>query len=151
MATTNGKGTTPISTFLALGKEVKRAEQGVVLAWLSVYETFVRDGWADKQAFARAFVRAQNSKTDVWTENTVRQNVSLVEWAQENIKGGARACASMKHIVESRSGGKAKVVEPVRPAGVITISAGDARARLRKSPNIPNVLVDEIVKALGLR
>lgn len=143
MATKDGKGTTPKTTFISLAKGVKESSKQPVLAWLAVYREFVRSGGGDKKAFASAFVKAvRGLDCDVFTENTVRQSVSLVEWAENNVIGGARACHSMNHIVSQRSESNAKPKVAVKPRRVntVTITNDDFTRALRRAGIAPELI-----------
>ena len=135
MATTKGKVTTTKSQFIALAKGVNEADSAVVLAWLAVFRAFVSSGTDDKRAFANAFVKAvKGTKQDKFTPETVRVSITHIEWAEENIIGGAKSCLSMNSIVKMKSGGKKKA-EPVKAQRVSTVTVTDsefARA-LRKA------------------
>lgn len=153
MKTTKGKVTTAKSQFIALAREVNRADSAVVLAWLAVFRTFLVSGTTDKQAFARAFVSAvRGTAEDKFTENTVRQNVSLIEWAEQNIIGGARKCLSMNAIAKQRGGsssssnkGKEKVV-----ASAVTLTRSEVIKRL-KDNGFTSAEAGRIATALNLR
>lgn len=143
MGTKNGKGTTPKATFLTLAKGVKAASKEPVLAWLAVYREFVKSGGGDKKAFATAMVRAvRGTDLDLFTENTIRQSVSLIEWAEMNVVGGAKACHSMNHIVSQRSDANAKPKEKVKPRRVntVTITNDEFARALRKAGIAPELI-----------
>lgn len=118
MKTTSGKVTTTKSRFLSLAKAIFLAERGVVPKWIDAYNEYKRNGGGDKKAFAKAWALAvKGTDYDTNTVDTIRINISLIEWANENIKGGASACKSMAHIQATRSP-KATTVDAKKPAPV---------------------------------
>jgi hypothetical protein len=142
MATTKGKVTTTKSVFLMLAKAIYLAERGVVPKWIDAYNEYKRNGAGDKLAFATAWAKAtKGSKYDTNTVNTIRQNISLIEWANENIIGGANACSSMAIIVASRGGNSKKAdAKPQRKVSTVTISDADVARKLRKAGLSPEVI-----------
>lgn len=113
MATTNGKGTTPTARFISLAKEVRDAHNGVVSAWLAVYKEYKVGKWANLSVFSEAFVQAnKGTANDIWTANTVRVSLTHIKWAEDNIKGGAKVCESMAHIIASKKGGAKPKAKP---------------------------------------
>ena len=134
MATTQGKVTTTKSVFLLLAKAIYLAERGVVPKWCDAYAEYKRNGGGDKLAFANAWAKAtKGSKYDTNTVNTIRQNISLIEWANENLIGGASSCSSMAIIVASRGGNKKVEPKPSRKVSTVTVSDTDFARKLRKA------------------
>ena len=143
MATKQSKGLTPKSAFITLAKGVKEAEKAPVMAWLAVFREFVKSGEGDKKAFAHAWqVAVRGTDYDLFTENTVRQSISLIEWAENNIKGGARACHSMNHIVKQRaeSNAKPKAQAVARRVNTVTITNDEFARALRKAGIAPELI-----------
>lgn len=119
MKTTKGKVTTTTSRFRSLAKAIYLAERGVVPKWIDAYNEYRRNGGGDKKAFASKWALAvKGTEYDTNTVDTIRINIGLIEWANENIKGGASACKSMAHIVATRSPKKALTVADKKPAPV---------------------------------
>jgi hypothetical protein len=152
LATTNGKGTTPKTKFIELAREVNNADSAVVLAWLAVFHAFVQDGWSNKRAFSQAFVKAvKGTAQDKFTPETVRVSISHIEWAEENITGGAKKCLSMNAIVKQRSGKDETPAQPTpkpKPAMAVTLTRAEANRRLAK---YPKALRDDIIRDLGIK
>lgn len=103
-------------------------EKNALLAWVAVYDEFLRSGGGDERKFARVFAQFCDYKAE-----TIRQNLNRIKRGNESIVGGARACASMAHLRASLGEGKgAKVSAPSRKVSTVTISTDDATKRLRK-------------------
>lgn len=103
--TTNGKGTTPKSTFISLAKGIAQAEKGALVKWHDAYREFVRSGATDKLAWATEWATAvKGTAYDTNTVATIRVNLSHIEWAEQNVIGGAKACGSIAHIIKTKSG-----------------------------------------------
>lgn len=119
MKTTSGKVTTTKSRFLSLAKAIYLAERGVVPKWIDAYNEYKRNGGGDKKAFASKWALAvKGTQYDTNTVDTIRINIGLIEWANENIIGGASACKSMAHIQVSRSPKNTSTVAVKKPAPV---------------------------------
>jgi hypothetical protein len=142
MATTKGKVTTTKSRFISLAKAIYLAERSVVPKWIDAYNEYKRNGGGDKQAFATKWASdVKGTKWDTNTVNTIRINIGLIEWANENIVGGANACLSMAHIVASRGGNNKKAdAKPQRKVSTVTISDADVARKLRKAGLSPEVI-----------
>lgn len=127
MTKSKGKVTTTKSRFIALAKGVNEADSATVSAWLAVFREFVANGGGSLSAFAEAFVKAlKGSSQDKFTVNTVRQSIAHIAWAEENIKGGASACLSMKNIVKQRSGSSDRAkATPKKKHTVSTVTVTD--------------------------
>lgn len=95
-------------------------------------------GSDDKLAWATAWERSvKGSKYDTNTAGTIRVNLTHIQWAEENIIGGARACGSIAHIIRQKKGDKpaskvesAFVVE--REAMKFSVSQIEAMLAFRK-------------------
>ena len=46
----------------------------------------------------------RGSRYDTNTAETIRTNLSHIEWAEQNIIGGAKNCKSMAHIIRQKKG-----------------------------------------------
>lgn len=74
---------------------------------------------------------------------------AFTNWCRENRerKGGIADFIEWAPAGQRAKNGK----KAVTPAGVVTLTTNEASSRLRKSPDVPNALIKDIVKALGLR
>lgn len=119
MKTTKGKVTTTKATFITLAKELYKAEKAVVPKWCDAYKEYKRNGGGDKKAFASKWALAvKGTEYDTNTVDTIRINIGLIEWADENLKGGAAVQKSMAHIQVSRSPKNTSTVADKKPAPV---------------------------------
>ena len=152
LATTNGKGTTPKAKYISLAKAIALAEREPLHKWIDAYREFVRSGATSKLEWAEEMERSvKGTEWDTHPAGTIRVNLSHIEWAEENIIGGAKACRSLNHIVKSKSSGKTKPVSKgVEVASALTLTRSQVSSRLAKA-GYPKALRDEIIKALGLR
>jgi len=83
--------------------------------------------------------------------NTVRINIGYIAWAEENILGGASACASMAHIVKTIKDGKTtKVAEPAYEYTTRTLD-GKTLVKELVAQGVPRKQADAIAKKLGFR
>jgi hypothetical protein len=137
MSKNQGKVTTTKSRFIALAKGVNEADSATVSAWLAVFREFTKNGGGSLSAFAEAFVKALKGSTqDKFTVNTVRQSISHIAWAEDNIIGGASACLSMKSLVKQRSASSDRAKPaPSKPRKVSTVTVTDTAfaSALRKA------------------
>lgn len=139
--TTKGKVTTTKAQFLSLAKGVKEAERSALVKWLDAYRVFVKDGSGDVQAWAEAWVRAvRGSDYDTNTPGTVRMNVGLIKWAEENIIGGANACKSMAHIIASKKPKPTKQATKQYKVSTVTITNTEFARALRKAGIAPELI-----------
>lgn len=126
ITTTNGKGTTPNSTFIKLAKDITLSGRDALSKWCNAYDEFARSGATDKVAWATEWAKAvKGSEWDTNTIGTIRVNITHVEWAQTHIIGGARACNSMAHIIASKKGKVQPKPKDTTTYKVRTISGSD--------------------------
>ena len=93
---------------------------------INIYKEFVRSGATDKLAWASQFEKDnKGTKYDKYTAGSVRVNLAHIEWAEANIIGGAKACASIAHIIKSKGAGKKPTPKDTTTYKVRTISGSD--------------------------
>lgn len=93
---------------------------------INIYKEFVRSGATDKLAWATQYEKDnKGTKYDKYTAGSVRVNLAHIEWAENNIIGGAKACSSIAHIIKTKGAGKKPVVKDTTTYKVRTISGSD--------------------------
>ena len=95
---------------------------------IDIYKEFVRSGATDKLAWGTKFEKDnKGTRYDKYSAGSIRVNLSHIEWAEENIIGGAKACSSIAHIIKTKSAGKKPVVKvkDTTPYKVRTISGSE--------------------------
>lgn len=126
ITTTNGKGTTPNATFIKLAKAISESGKQALLKWCDAYDEYKKNGNGDKLAFAKKWESAlRGSEYDIHTAGTIRVNLSHIEWAESNIKGGARSCSSIAHIIATKKPKTQPKPKDTTTYKVRTISGGD--------------------------
>lgn len=125
ITTTNGKGTTPKTTHIILAKELSASTRGVVASYLDCYKEWKKTG-QDKRTWCNDHVKAvRGLSCDERPAETIRVNLSHIEWAEQNIKGGASACASIAHIIATKKPKTQPKPKDTTTYKVRTISGGD--------------------------
>jgi hypothetical protein len=91
-----------------------------------MFKEFTRSGATDKLAWATQYEK-DNKGTDYdrYTAGSIRVNLCHIEWANANVIGGASACASMNHIIKTKSAGKTPTPKDTTTYKVRTISGSD--------------------------
>lgn len=107
MATKQGKVTTAKSRFIELAKGVRAGAKNALLAWCDVVDEYDRHDGVSVRSFAQAYEQAlKGSQYDEYSASVIQVQMGLVIWANKNIKGGARACKSLNHIVSQKKESK---------------------------------------------
>lgn len=97
----------------------------MVNSYIDCYNEWIKTD-QDKRSWCNDHVKAvRGMSCDERPAETIRINLSHIEWAEENILGGASACASIAHIIKTKSAGKKPVVKDTTTYKVRTINGAD--------------------------
>lgn len=127
------------------------ATRGVVNGYIDCYNEWIE---TDQTALEWATDHCASIKgldCDERPMNTVRINIGYIAWAEENIIGGASACASMNHIIKTISNGKTtKAPQPVYEYKTRTLD-GKTLVKELVANGVSRKQADAIAKKLGFR